>query len=385
MSDPFSYTPALTHPYTFKSSNRTPALAQRLSQPTAPTPIWSFTEPIQRTAHVRSKLSATSSCAGSAQPTSASSSGTAKAKPSDGGLSTSFALGLALYRSGFGDARAAREDADMARMADVAMEKGLIGEEVAGVWRTPWHVKGVLELKWTSQIINKYNAENGAMSEEVMELKKAEAIARRKDAEEKKFLEDFFAGRIDGNGNPMVLEEQQAESVEKEKGEEEKDGLNRVIGSKVIKKTTFAKKPALSTISEAPPAKQDDKTTLIVKSAPMAKVLELTPLSGRPSYSEYGYYDLVALCHQRNIMSGGSTLDVRNRLIQDDINVDRGLPREAKNYVKDTKRKRGHEAPVVPNAPVALPAVFQGKKRSREEEEEDTAQEDVNGKKARRV
>jgi hypothetical protein len=80
------------------------------------------------------------------------------------------------------------------------------------------------------------------------------------------------------------------------------------------------------------------------------------PLPGLPDYAAYGYYDLAAICFERNLVSGGKAPELRARLIQDDINVIQDLPREAKPYSKEKQRERKHKVPVVPGTPQAPPA-----------------------------
>ena len=122
--------------------------------------------------------------------------------------------------------------------------------------------------------------------------------------------------------------------------------------SKTTTKTSSTKVSKLSSRPKAISSSAAPSSTV-----PTAASSGLTPLPGLPTYEGYHYYQLSALCHERNIVSGGNTAELRKRLIQDDINVVNNLPREAKPYHKDTKRARVHQPPVVPGAPQARPAV----------------------------
>ncbi|KAF1965990.1 hypothetical protein BU23DRAFT_560683 [Bimuria novae-zelandiae CBS 107.79] len=80
-------------------------------------------------------------------------------------------------------------------------------------------------------------------------------------------------------------------------------------------------------------------------------------LPGLPHYQEYNYNQLVAICRERNIKSGGGAQKVRNRLIEDDILVtqDKFDERDVRNYSHEG-RDHTTPAPFVQNAPVAKPA-----------------------------
>jgi hypothetical protein len=239
-------------------------------------------------------------------------------------------------RSGYGDAHASREYAGMQEYAKAARKAGLVDEETLEKLCHPWQAKGVLEMQWKEE----YLLPGVAEAEPMMDLKAAEAIAKKKDAAEKKYLEEYF----DGGGR---------KTVEKEK---KKDPLKTVASGKIFKKSSASssRKPSskLAIIIE-----DDDQPAPAPPSKP-ALAAPLAPLPGCPDYAGYNYYELASICFERNLVSGGNAQVLRTRLIQDDINVIQDLPREAKSYSKEKVRGRKNTAPVVPNAPRAAPAVY---------------------------
>ncbi|KAF2251118.1 hypothetical protein BU26DRAFT_592206 [Trematosphaeria pertusa] len=267
-------------------------------------------------------------------------------------------------RSVYGDNHAAKEDRMMAEQANIALSKGLIDEEIFSNWSRPWHVKGEVEMKWSQGVLDKYQPEGLQPVMDIMDLKKAERIAAKKDAEEKKFLEQYFAGKIDMNGNPIQDEREK----EKEQGSKKE--------APKTKKAPAAKKTVLPIIIE-----EDSTTPAPEAKKKPSKLASVTPLSGLPSYAEYNYYQCAALCFERNLISGGNAEILRNRLIQDDINVTRNLPREAKPYSRETRRKRENQAPIVANAPTAPPAVFAGARKRKRGEDSEEDEEEKTGKK----
>ena len=229
----------------------------------------------------------------------------------------------------------------MLMYAETARKAGLVDEETLEKMCKPWQEKGVLEMEWKQE----YLLEGMKEAEEIMDLKKAEAIARKKDAAEKKFLAEYFAG----GGKKTV-----------EKGKKE-DLLKTVTSGKISKKSSSpSKKPSskLPIIVEDEDEDEDEDEEAPTPPAKPATAAQILPLPGRPDYAGFNYYQLSAICFERNLVSGGKVDALRARLIQDDINVIQVLPREAKPYSKEKVRGRKNMAPVVPNAPQAAPAVY---------------------------
>jgi hypothetical protein len=249
-------------------------------------------------------------------------------------------------RSGYGDAHARREYEGMLQFVKAAHKAGVIDGNTAEKMSEPWQEKGVLEMKWKEE----YLLPEVKEVQEIMDLKKAEAIARRRDAVEKKFLAAYFAGG--------------------KVAESKKDPLKTVRSGKISKKTS-------ASVSKMPPKilpkiMEDDEPASPPAPAPKgANSASVQPLPGRPDYAPFTYYQLASLCFERNLVSGGNAPTLRSRLIQDDINVINQLPREAKPYSKDNPRGRKNKAPIVPNAPQAPPAVHVKVERKRGQDSED--------------
>lgn len=375
---------------------------------------------IKRTAKAPSRVQALSSRMGLTLSETPVTSKPVPAKPSQKGLNDATAAPAfegdwKLQRTSYGDARAAREDQMSAAMAVNAQAKGLIDDETAKNWSTPWHQNGHIELNWSQRIINKYNAKNGIVPEKVMSLKEAKAIKKKKDQDLEEWATSYMIGIIDVNGNqigsstvkPTVKPkswERDARREAAKKDAEKKDPLQKVQEGRVTKKSGSEKTPKLPTIAEA----SSPAPKLAVKKAAKKTIAKpdqaapennpsvgekkyeapITPLPGCPSYAEYKYNDLSALCRERNIKSGGDEQALRYRLICDDTFVINGQShlRDAKNYA--SRKQHDHPAPVVPNAPDALPAAYKRSapknstaKRARDDDDDDDDQPKPKGKK----
>jgi hypothetical protein len=357
-----------------------------------PSPTLTSPKPIKRIDKAPSKLQALSSRVGLTPREIPSSSKPVSAKLSQKALNDTTAApafegNQKLQRTGYGDARAAREDQMGAAMAATAQAKGLIDDETAKNWGTSWRTKGQIELNWSEQVVAKYNAQNGIVSETMMSLKEAEAIKKKKDQDLKEWFKAFAAGLVDENGNPtgsgvlapIVKSKSRERDARREAAKEvaaKTDPLHKVEGGCVTKKIAPKKTPELPTIAEAsspapfPGLKSAVETaatktaTKPTRAAPKKKAARKSdeaPIAHDPelpSYAEYGYSQLAALCRKRNIKSGGGAQAVRNILIRDDILVTTHQEhlRDAKNYL--SREDFQTEAPEVPNAPNAPPAVY---------------------------
>ncbi|KAK7185242.1 hypothetical protein DPSP01_000886 [Paraphaeosphaeria sporulosa] len=400
-------------------TNPASARATRANSPTSSSKASNYTstspKPIKRTAKAPTKLQALSTRLGLTLSKIPSSSKPVPAKPSqkvlnDTTAAPAFEGNRKLQRTGYGDARAAREDQIGAAMATTARAKGLIDDETAKFWGTPWHQKGHMELNWTQKIIDKHNAENGIVPETVMSLKEAEAIKKKKDQDLEDWAKAYMTGQIDENGNRItpgtkkpVFKSQLQEQDERRaarKMEAKKEPLNKVQEGRIAKKTATKQTSDLPTIADASSYAdflgQKPAATPAVKKAarkitrkpasattdnhPHAMETQydapISPLPGRPSYAQYKYQDLNALCRDRNIKSGGGEQALRYRLIRDDTLVLNGEShlRDAKNY--SCRKEHDHVAPVVANAPIADRAQHQQQKkktakRARDDNEDD--------------
>lgn len=70
-------------------------------------------------------------------------------------------------------------------------------------------------------------------------------------------------------------------------------------------------------------------------------------MPSKSPYTNYNYFELAALCRERNIPSGGKAPVLRARLIQDDINMETGKEREVKKYKNSGRREYRTVAPVL--------------------------------------
>ncbi|KAJ4351708.1 uncharacterized protein N0V89_007051 [Didymosphaeria variabile] len=408
---------------TAPSSIRMTHSKSRASSVQAHSAVTASPERVQRTVKTLSKLQALSSSVGLTVHERPSDSKSVPAKPHQDKLNDSTAP-LAfegthkLQRTGYGDARAAREDRMGNAMSTIAQAKGLIDDETAKNWSTSWRTKGHIKLNWSEQKVAKYNAENGVMSESLMSFKEAEAIKKKKDQDLEEWCMAYNLGIIDETGNltgsraemPVMKSksrERDARREDAKKEAEKQDPLKKVKEGRVTKKigpkkttdlptTTKGSSPASSPAAK-PTKKADVETaTKPAKAAPKKAAsksvkkpdeLPIAHRPGRPSYAEYEYYELVALCRDRNIKSGGGDQAVRNHLIRDDIALDDRLPtRDAKNYTSRNESKT--LAPVVPNMPIAPPAVYvrpapkkKGTKRTRNGDDDDDDDDDDQPKK----
>ncbi|KAF2867582.1 hypothetical protein BDV95DRAFT_581279 [Massariosphaeria phaeospora] len=261
---------------------------------------------------------------------------------------------------------AATEAALMAIHVKMLLKYNIINAEFAAKFQ-PWQEKGVLEFKWDEKHLEMH-PEYVPGGEEIMDLKKAEQIQKKKDAAEKKFLENWRMGLVDADGKPVKL-------ITKEKREDtEPSSSSSAIAPSLPTPKKKAEKKAPKT--PAPRKILAPKSKLPTPPSPQRKA-RLTLGPNRPDYEPYKYNQLAALCEQRNIISKGSEHDLRDRLIQDDINVDNGLPREARAYAG--KRDRKTVAPIVPNAPVAGPAIAARRNRENEKKRKSDESEESPG------
>jgi len=246
-------------------------------------------------------------------------------------------------RSGYGDAHAREEFIGMLVYATAIRKAGVVDEEMLNRLCRPWQEKGVLEMEWKED----YLLAGVREVEEGMDLKQAEAIARKKDAAEKKYLEEYFGG---GGKN----------TVQKKRN----DLLKSAVSGKVSKKSSTSSRKPSSTL---PVISEERSASVPTQPSKPTNVAPRSPLPGCPDYAVYNYYQLASICFERNLVSGRNAQTLRSRLIQDDVNVIQDLPREAKSYSKEKVRERKYKAPIVPNAPQASPAVYSktGTKRAR--------------------
>ncbi|KAF2643889.1 hypothetical protein P280DRAFT_514880 [Massarina eburnea CBS 473.64] len=292
------------------------------------------------------------------------------------------------------------EHASMVVFADYIHKAGLIDEETKDQMSEYWQGKGELTMKWPE----KYHLgeEDGVIKQEIMSLEEAEAIAEKKDEERLKFLEQYAAGEIDEDGN-TIMSDAEADDEPAATGDAALRAALKETATRLIKKPVSVKarraRPAAHPVVPSASGSHDSPILLAVSAddEPSAegpvRAAPVKPLPGMSDYEQYDYYQLAALCHERNVVSGQGVAVIRQRLIQDDINVVQGLPRDAKPYAKEKKRARKTVAPKVPNAPAAPPAVHpdvlakqqkQAQAAAAKRKRDDGGEDGGKGKKARK-
>lgn len=237
-------------------------------------------------------------------------------------------------RSGYGDMHATRYAKNMATHVANIRTHGLIDENMAVELLNPF-----TDRLYSSEYLATHPDYTGVQPE-VSSIVTAYRHRLKRDLEMLQFVQNYEAGRIDEWGNPVT----QRATVEAEGPVvEERDPraiVTTIGGAENIRGRPHLidSKPAAALKTLAMPRK-----TLTKKSG--AKVKPLKPHPGALDYSEFKYGEVVAECRRRNIHGGGDTQTVRNRLMQDDINVKQGLPRDLASYKRKTRKAYKHEAP----------------------------------------
>ncbi|KAF1962286.1 hypothetical protein CC80DRAFT_542602 [Byssothecium circinans] len=291
-------------------------------------------------------------------------------------------------RSDLDFAHGRREHESMLEFVDAARKVGGIREDILQQMSVPWQEKGELEMTWKEEDL--LGKEYGIVRDAIMPLKQAEAIAAKKDAEQKAFLRRWANGEINEDGNELIDDVEVVEVRAK---------YNSTTAGRVIKKSVSLASPShtSSPLSSRPLSSPTVVTSPMKKLAARKAALPMSakpkpatprkekysssipplkellhPVDGLPDYTEFNYNELAAICSERNLMAGGPTLEIRNRLILDDLYVKFNLEhkREFKTYKRGRKRERKTKAPVVPNAPVA--GKMAKRKRDLEDGEEKT-------------
>ncbi|KAF2272512.1 uncharacterized protein EI97DRAFT_461902 [Westerdykella ornata] len=105
-------------------------------------------------------------------------------------------------RNAWGDSRFAEESKMMKTHADSLFAAGVISASQAAKLSVPWHEKGAVNGSiWEEQYLD---PSKKVTEYDIMPYERAQRIQHRKDVALKKWLEDWEAGRIDDDGNPLV-------------------------------------------------------------------------------------------------------------------------------------------------------------------------------------
>ena len=267
----------------------------------------------------------------------------------------------------YGDRHAAKESMMMREHAKSLLKAGVIDKDMANQLSRPWHQTGILDMQWNK----KYLDPAKDSGEEMMSIEKARKIKSRKDLKMQKWIEDFEAGKIDQDGNPIITDAapkapakkaEAAPAMESEK-EVEKDTPEK---GKSQKEATPPSKP---TIPAPPPAPKVAKAPKAKTPAPQLP----QPIAGGSDYKDYNYFQLAAICRDRNLVSGGKADVLRARLIEDDTLVHEGKERTNKSPYDYAKFKRNFKT----QAPVA--ATSSKRKRGGDDQEQGEENENADG------
>lgn len=275
----------------------------------------------------------------------------------------------AMHRSGYGDMHAHRDALISAEHIAFLRQHSMIDDTMAQELSKP----NDRERKYTAEYLGTHPDYTG-IQPEMTALSTADRHQKQRDKNMEKFVKDFEAGLIDENGDPNPAA--RYFNTEDDDSQASKDG-NDTHKPEPYDPNAFLKldtslyrfsDPLEKESAESPmivdyarshnvyaTSKQKSKSpsassqasgtgtssTLTRTRKPKYRVAPLQPLPGGEDYSQYNYYQLLAVCRERQIYSTGDTQEVRNRLIQDDINVAQGLPRDLakckRNLYKDFK------------------------------------------------
>jgi hypothetical protein len=281
-----------------------------------------------------------------------------------------------LATNAWGETRFSRESARLKADAEMLLKAQVIDRDTAMKLSEPWHAKGILiNPVWDVKHLDPSKIDRNT---EVMSYEKAKKIQWRKDAQEKKFLEDWRTGLIDENGNP-IKRKSELNVIRVE------DGDGQIYAPKSKKPlppaTTMPSiiEDATSSLSESSTGRRSQPDPLPASNQARPRKSK-TPQASACSlkletvdYSSFNYYQLAAMCRERGLRSGGKTENLKNILITDDNHVKNGTDRE--NLMKNTlKKKRVYKT----KAPVLEHSLGYNKRKRDEDEDRDQS-----GKKAK--
>lgn len=120
--------------------------------------------------------------------------------------------------------RAFTEDEMMAAHAEQLRAAGTITDDEAKKLSKPWHKTGILSLKYSKEYLQKHPDYTGDNAHKMPSHEHARQKQVRQDAEQRKMIEDFEAGRIDQDRKPFRGGEQDDEEVDSKDDDDEKEG-----------------------------------------------------------------------------------------------------------------------------------------------------------------
>lgn len=272
-----------------------------------------------------------------------------------------------LTANAWGETRFSRESAMVKFHAEMLLRAQVIDQDTATKLSEPWHAKGILlNPVWEEKHLDPSRID---LDTKIMSYEKAKKIQWRKDAEERKFLQDWRAGLIDENGRPIKKEGELSIIEEKDGGEQVNDPMPRSPLPPLNAMPSIIKEVTTST-SEYPSSltSQRDSFILSKQTEPRKPKAPQAPTGstefGLSDYSSFNYYQLAAICRERGLKSGGRTEHLRRVLTTDDKHIKNGTDREnLLRYKLKNKRVYKTEVPV-------LKSSRRGGKRKRDNEED---------------
>jgi hypothetical protein len=124
-------------------------------------------------------------------------------------------------RSIYGDNRAATEDALMLAHTQRLYSNNIIDDEMATQLSQPWHKSGELKLKYTKEYLELHPDYTGKDAHDMLSLEWAMRKRKENDRKMEKWIEDWRAGKIDDNGDPIGDYSESSSSSSLSSGEED--------------------------------------------------------------------------------------------------------------------------------------------------------------------
>lgn len=268
----------------------------------------------------------------------------------------------------YGDMHASRDALLNAEHVTLLRQHDMIELDMAVELLKPFH----RDRKYTETYLRTHPDYTGVQPE-MSSLSTAERQQKMRDQDMEKFVEDYEAVMIDENGIPIAPEgdgDVRDASIEAlprshDLSDELVDPSRTNLPIRLHTSSPEAKcaesvvpepEPAqisslpLSSALSTPPPSSPDSLRNPTESSPQGvkrkyRVEPLQPLPGSEDYSKYKYYELLAVCRERQIYSTRNTQEVRNCLIQDDINIELDLPRDIAKYKAWSSKHYLHKVP----------------------------------------
>ncbi|KAH3951499.1 hypothetical protein HBI56_079390 [Parastagonospora nodorum] len=267
-------------------------------------------------------------------------------------------------RHSFNSHRFAAESSMMNTHAQTLLKAGTIDSAMATQLSQPWHRTGEVRVQYSKDYLQMHPDYTGENAHEMPTLNWAMRKQRERDRKAKEWLERYFSEGADGR---EVDEERKEEHKDKNAVEEQQEewetetatatssanapsspGIRRTHNPPTSSPIRLSSPPPSSppqhrpqnqspnakpnntshssrSDSSQPTPKRKSSSKSNSKSPP-----PLTPLPNHPTYASHNYFALAALCRARKLPGAGSAGVLRNRLIQDDMNVAAGKERETK-------------------------------------------------------